>query len=59
MSDSKSPGSVKEAGDRPSRDVVGECETYTPEEEKTVLRKIDMVILPFVRNLDPFLKLSR
>lgn len=24
--------------------------SYTPEEEKAVLRKIDMVILPFVRN---------
>jgi hypothetical protein len=54
MNDYKSPDSVKEEGDRPSGDIVGECETYTPEEEKAVLRKIDMVILPFVRCLGHF-----
>lgn len=59
MNDSKSPDFVKEEGDRPSGDILGECETYTSEEEKAVLRKIDMVILPFVRYHKPFLEPSR
>lgn len=53
MNDSKSPDTVKEEGDRPSGDILGECEGYTSEEERAVLRKIDMVILPFVRYHNP------
>lgn len=59
MNDFKSPDTVKEEGDQSSGDIVGEYETYTPEEEKAVLRKIDMVILPFVRYLKPSLEPSR
>jgi hypothetical protein len=33
---------------RRDSDIVAISDTYTAEEEKAVLRKIDMVILPFV-----------
>ena len=49
MTGHKSPSSVKDEDCGLSGDVVGSCETYTLEEEKAILRKIDMVILPFVR----------
>lgn len=57
MNDFKDPQSVKDEDRRPSADIVGvyeEYALYSPEEEKRVLRKIDMMILPFVR-LHPFL----
>lgn len=45
MDDSKKPAPEKDGGQSLNGDMM---ETYTPEEEKAVLRKIDMVILPFV-----------
>ncbi|KAJ5946833.1 hypothetical protein N7454_003672 [Penicillium verhagenii] len=48
MNDSKITGIIKDEDHQSSGDILGECETYTPEEEKAVLRKIDMVILPFM-----------
>lgn len=51
MNDFKDPQSPKDEYSRPSGEVVAVCEEYsfyTPEEEKRVLRKIDMMILPFV-----------
>lgn len=51
MDISKEHDSFKDEAHRTSGEVVGVCEGYegyTAEEEKTVLRKIDMVIMPFV-----------
>ncbi|KAJ5098284.1 MFS general substrate transporter [Penicillium argentinense] len=48
MDSSEDKGSVTDDGPRSSGDVVGVSEGYTAEEEKAVLRKIDMVILPFM-----------
>jgi hypothetical protein len=36
-------------------EIIGMCDQFTPEEEKAVLRKIDMVILPFVRADHPMI----
>lgn len=38
----------KDDGPCRDSDIVAVSDTYTTEEEKAVLRKIDMVILPFV-----------
>ena len=51
MDSSKERKSFKDEAGRLSGEIVGVCEGYegyTAEEEKAVLRKIDMVILPFV-----------
>lgn len=45
MDESKKPAPEKDGGQSLNGDMM---EAYTPEEEKAVLRKIDMVILPFV-----------
>lgn len=41
---------VKDEGHRSSEEIIATSNGYNPEEEKAVLRKIDMVILPFVRS---------
>jgi hypothetical protein len=51
MDSSKEQKSFKDEAHRMSGEIVGVCEGYegySVEEEKAVLRKIDMVILPFV-----------
>lgn len=51
MDSSKEQEPFKDEAARTSGESVGVCEGYegyTAEEEKAVLRKIDMVILPFV-----------
>lgn len=51
MDSSKEHDSFKDEAHRTSGEIIGVCEGYegyTVEEEKAVLRKIDMVILPFV-----------
>lgn len=51
MDSGKEQTSLKHEAARTSGEIVGVCEGhegYTAEEEKAVLRKIDMVILPFV-----------
>lgn len=51
MDSSKEQKSFKDEAARTSGEMAGVCEGYegyTAEEEKAVLRKIDMVILPFV-----------
>lgn len=48
MAMSKSPMPADDEHEKPDSEVMGTCESYTPEEEKAVLRKIDMVVLPFV-----------
>lgn len=48
MEETKSPVS-NDDGQNAAGEILDFSEGYTPAEEKTVLRKIDMVILPFVR----------
>ncbi|KAJ5123146.1 hypothetical protein N7448_009243 [Penicillium atrosanguineum] len=51
MDSSKEHESFKNEAQRTSGEIIGVCEGYagyTAEEEKAVLRKIDMVILPFM-----------
>ncbi|KAJ6036782.1 hypothetical protein N7540_001061 [Penicillium herquei] len=48
MIDVKDPASDKDEVQSISGQNVGDLETYTAEEEKAVVRKIDMVILPFM-----------
>lgn len=45
---SQPPNDVNEKGD-----VVELGERYTPEEERQLVRKIDMVVLPMVNNSSP------
>lgn len=49
MADSKNSDSMNKEENRFNGEITGICEQYTAEEEKAVLRKIDTVILPFVR----------
>jgi hypothetical protein len=49
MADSKTSDSTKKEDPQMDGEILGLCDQYTPEEEKAVLRKIDRVILPFVR----------
>lgn len=49
MASSKNPSPSKKEDHQIDGEIIGMCDQYTPEEEKAVLRKIDMVILPFVR----------
>ena len=48
MTDFKSSAQIKDESDKLSAEVMGSSETFTLEDEKKVLRKIDLVILPFV-----------
>ncbi|KAJ5893638.1 MFS general substrate transporter [Penicillium taxi] len=48
MDISKDRPSISKDEGRRSEEIVVVSETYTPEEEKAVLRKIDLVILPFM-----------
>jgi hypothetical protein len=49
MADSKNSDSMNKEENQLNGEITGICEQYTEEEEKAVLRKIDTVILPFVR----------
>ncbi|KAJ5900941.1 MFS general substrate transporter [Penicillium subrubescens] len=48
MASSKNSSPSKKEDPRIDGEIIGMCDQYTPEEEKAVLRKIDMVILPFM-----------
>lgn len=47
--ESKPPPSVNDDEQEERGEIIELNEEYTAEEERAVLRKIDMVILPFVR----------
>lgn len=48
MASPKVSESMNKEDSQMSREIIGICDRYTAEEEKALLRKIDMVILPFV-----------
>ncbi|KAJ5690418.1 hypothetical protein N7462_004810 [Penicillium macrosclerotiorum] len=48
MDSLKDPGPAKDEDHQSNGEIIGILEGYTPEEEKAVVRKIDMVILPFM-----------
>jgi hypothetical protein len=53
MASSKNSSPSKKEDPQIDGEIIGMCDQFTAEEEKAVLRKIDMVILPFVSRPPP------